>query len=72
MILAKPGKYYRGFFTCSCGLKGGSYDLILPGNIKTNKLAIHYVEYHRSEIPLKEIEKINKLYIRYFIKRKTK
>lgn len=54
------GVSFRGFHTCSCGAVSGSQDYLLANGYITNDLAIHYLAYHREEVPefiLEEIEK---------------
>jgi hypothetical protein len=35
-----------------------SYDILLPCGLATNTLALHYLQYHREEIPVEEMKKI--------------
>lgn len=52
---------YRGFHICSCGQIGGNCDYeITIGKNKyiTNILALHYIKFHRSEIPQSELKKL--------------
>jgi hypothetical protein len=51
---------YRGWHECSgkdCGLRSSTSDLLLPNGMITNTLALHYLEYHRSEMPWSELYK---------------
>jgi len=53
----------KGWHTCNCGERSGSTILEIKINNKiyiTNSLALHYVKYHRSEIPQAEIDKLIK------------
>jgi len=62
MAQSTPSDYvYFGFHQCICGAKSDSRDWILPTGQKTNSLAVHYLEYHRDEVPDEELEKIRKL-----------
>jgi hypothetical protein len=47
-----------GVHTCSCGARSASYDLLLPCGLGTNTLALHYLMYHRAEVPESELHKI--------------
>lgn len=57
---AKSYKKYKGWHTCICGAVSTSSDLYLHGYI-TNSLALHYMQYHRSEVPQSEITKLDNL-----------
>ena len=51
----------KGVHQCICGEKSGSKDYeILPG-VYTNSLAPHYLRFHRSQVPEKELMKIKML-----------
>lgn len=47
-----------GVHTCSCGMRSASFDFLLPCGLATNKLALHYLMYHRAEVPTEDLEKI--------------
>lgn len=49
---------YKGFHECSCGAMSETFDVRLPSGQLTNSLAMHYLEFHRDEVPDCEIEKI--------------
>lgn len=59
---AKRGPSYRGFHLCTgCNeATSASYDLFV-GPYITNSLAIHYLMWHRDEVPESEIEKLKGL-----------
>jgi len=59
--LAKKGGYYMGYHTCYCGAEDGACDLFLPNGQITNSLALHYLMYHREDVPAYEIYKVSKL-----------
>jgi hypothetical protein len=61
---AKKGPPFRGFHVCACGECSTNYDLNI-GKYTTNSLAAHYLCYHRSEVPVSEIEKLKKLFLCY-------
>ena len=50
-----------GVHFCKCGAVSDPLDWILPTGQVTNSLAVHYLEYHRDEIPESELEKVRKL-----------
>ena len=50
-----------GVHFCTCGAASDNVDWILPTGHITNSLAVHYLEFHRDEIPQKELEKVRKL-----------
>lgn len=52
---------YLGIHQCSCGEWSSSQDYRLPNNMITNSLAIHYLQYHRDEIPKSEWFKLRQL-----------
>ena len=50
-----------GFHTCVCDAASDSSDRVLPNGAKTNTLCVHYLEYHRDEVPPKELKKVRSL-----------
>lgn len=52
---------FSGIHTCLCGAKSESADYILPNRKFTNSLCIHYMAFHRSEIPWQEMGEVLKL-----------
>lgn len=46
-----------GIHLCKCGAASDCIEWILPTGQITNSLAVHYLEYHRDEIPESELEK---------------
>lgn len=62
MSKATQSQYgYRGFHRCICGKTSDNKDYFLHTGQKTNSLAVHYLEYHRAEVPEAEIEKVRGL-----------
>ena len=57
----EPNFAYCGFHECSCGALSDTTDHVLPNGTVTNSLCVHYVAYHRHEIPRTELAKIRKL-----------
>lgn len=51
---------YKGVHTCICRINSDNADWILPDEVITNSLLVHYVECHRSEIPESELEKLRR------------
>jgi hypothetical protein len=48
----------RGVHYCVCHAKSANFDFELADGMYTNTLAVHYMLYHRSEVPAQEIEKV--------------
>jgi hypothetical protein len=46
---------------CRCGAIGLDRDLRLPNGMTTNSLSVHYLAYHRAEVPLIELNKVAEL-----------
>ena len=44
-----------GLHECVCGAYSTSVDYYLPSGHRTNSLCVHYVAYHRSEIPARQL-----------------
>lgn len=64
---AKHSDYgYRGFHVCTCGATSDNKDHWVGENSvgeedkgkNTNSLAIHYLAYHRQDVPVDELEKV--------------
>lgn len=52
-----PGKWWRGTHGCVCGKSSDNRDYYVRG-LKTNSLLVHYVEYHREDVPQAELRKL--------------
>ena len=50
--------YWRGFHVCRCGVNSSNCDYILPGGQQTNSLCVHYLAFHRREVPETELAKV--------------
>ena len=53
--------YTKGWHTCACkaGSDSNTKTVNFAGrSLKTNSLAVHYVKFHRSEVPTKDLELI--------------
>lgn len=57
----EAGRPVRGRHKCACGENSRNYDVKLPGGYVTNSLCVHYLRYHRDEVPEEEIEKVRSL-----------
>ena len=67
----KTGSGYQGHFmqdamtmgeqTCVCGSKSSNVDYLLPSNFITNYLCVHYLAWHRNEVPQSELDKVSSL-----------
>jgi hypothetical protein len=66
-VLTLSGEFFpnvltKGFHVCGCGnAASGNHDYKLPGGLITNSLAMHYLAYHRDEVPESELVKIEGL-----------
>jgi hypothetical protein len=47
-----------GHHRCICGATSADHDFYLPNGDLTNSLCVHYVAYHRSEVPQQELARI--------------
>lgn len=56
--LGIPGVRYKGFHICACGATSDNTDYTLPNGEKTNSLCIHYLAFHRAEIPESQFKKV--------------
>ncbi len=57
---ATRGKACKGTHKCICGERSTNYSLFIRGYI-TNSLAVHYLRWHRDEVPRLEIEKVKNI-----------
>ena len=56
---ARPSDYVDfGFHTCSCGAESSCIEYFLSNGWVTNSLCIHYLAYHRHEVPNEQLEKV--------------
>lgn len=59
---------YHGSHTCCCGAQSDNVDSFIMFNgipIKTNSLCIHYLGFHRAEVPILELTKVEALGVFY-------
>ena len=49
---------FRGWHTCVCGERSDNREWKLKNGIITNSLAVHYLRFHRPEVPVEEINKL--------------
>ena len=52
------GACWRGFHVCRCGVNSSNTDYVLPGGQQTNSLCVHYLAFHRNEVPETELAKV--------------
>jgi hypothetical protein len=52
------GVYWRGVHSCRCGVNSTNCDYILPGGSRTNSLCVHYLAFHRDDVPETELAKV--------------
>lgn len=50
-----------GTHECICGVRSTSRDYFLPTGEMTNSLCVHYLAYHRTEVPAEELALVTKL-----------
>jgi hypothetical protein len=53
--------YYCGFHVCVCGACSDTQDFRLPNDRKTNSLCVHYLAYHRDEVPIDQLQEVERL-----------
>ena len=54
----RTGVHYFGHHECSCGACSSSTDYQLKNGLWTNSLCVHYLAYHRAEVPMVELAKV--------------
>jgi len=47
----ETGVVWRGRHTRACGARSGNTDWYLPGEVLVNSLCVHYLAFHRDEVP---------------------
>lgn len=56
------GEHWKGVHTCSCGARSTNCDYtvgkLMGLPVKTNSLLVHYIQYHRAEVPRTELAKL--------------
>ena len=60
----RDSKYgYRGFHICACGAFSDNKDHWVGNSdgLLTNSLCVHYLAFHRVDIPQKELDKVHAL-----------
>lgn len=62
---AQLGPAYRGIHRCMCGVTSDNCDHYVEGvggeGLLTNSLCIHYLAYHRGDVPVEELAKVRDL-----------
>lgn len=61
----KEGGGWKGWHTCICGEASDNADYLLPNGMITNSLCIHYLKYHRRQIPKTQLIKLQQLLNHY-------
>ena len=60
--LARPDRiYYLGFHQCVCGALSLGHNFVLPDGRLTNSLCVHYLAYHRAEVPWYQLRRVRAL-----------
>ena len=49
---------YRGIHRCACRAWSDNLDHWVGNNILTNSLCVHYLAFHRSDVPQDELDKV--------------
>ena len=52
---------YRGFHGCVCGAVSDNKDHWVGNGLLTNSLCVHYLAFHRDDIPREELDKVRVL-----------
>jgi hypothetical protein len=52
------GRSWRGCHICACGAVSSNTDYVLPNGEETNSLCVHYLAYHRDELPKEQLAKV--------------
>lgn len=58
---ARSEYVFFGHHRCICSAASDPYDWFLNTGHKTNSLAVHYLEYHRAEVPRGEMKKVREI-----------
>src|SRR5215831_7433437 len=58
---ARPEGNSRGRHECVCGARSTNCDYNLPNGEWTNALCVHYLAYHRQEVPAQQLARIARL-----------
>src|SRR5581483_12207675 len=54
---------YRGVHICTCGALSDNREHCLADGTETNSLCVHYLAYHRSEVPQFQLDRVAALNI---------
>lgn len=54
-------RMWCGVHTCVCGARSANRDVTLPNGWVTNTLCVHYLAYHRSEVPPRHLRDVREL-----------
>lgn len=52
---------WLGTYTCFCGEESSSEDYLITPSYATNSLCIHYLKWHRNEVPEEELRKVREI-----------
>ena len=56
-----PAYQFLGVHACICGAVSDSTNRILANGAVTNTLCVHYLAYHRPEVPAAELDAVRRL-----------
>jgi len=54
--LSRGYRIYHGVHECSCGARSTAADYLLPGELETNSLCVHYLAHHRPAVDPGDLE----------------
>ena len=60
-IVSTSPRSLLGYLACACGSFRKAHDFILTDGLITNSLCVHYLAWHRDEVPHQELDKVAKL-----------
>jgi hypothetical protein len=58
---ATEGDQFFGYHICICGAHSTNTHYFLPDGHMTNSLCVHYIAYHREEVPAEQIRRVEAL-----------
>jgi hypothetical protein len=58
---AEPMPPWRGYHWCICGARSSDCDYRLPNGELTNLLCVHYLAFHRGEVPDIQLRRVEDL-----------
>jgi hypothetical protein len=56
-----PEEFTLGYHECVCGARSTGNFYFLENGLETNSLAVHYLQFHRDEVPASELMKVKNI-----------